>query len=87
MASGGGAWGWVVLAVFAVTVLTGLVNVDLHALVAGILDAEGWRIFYTFAGIAIASVVMFLASLLQIHRAASAAPQEAKAQARRAPAN
>ena len=37
-AIGGGAWGFVVLAVFAVTVLTGLViSFDLHALVAGIL--------------------------------------------------
>jgi hypothetical protein len=35
---GGGAWGFVVLAVFGVTVLSGLVvNVDVHALVAGIL--------------------------------------------------
>jgi Fusaric acid resistance protein-like len=37
-AIGGDAWGWVVLAVFVVTVLSGLVvNVDVHALVAGIL--------------------------------------------------
>jgi hypothetical protein len=35
---GGDAWGFVVLAVFAITVLSGLVvNVDLHALVAGVL--------------------------------------------------
>jgi hypothetical protein len=40
------------------------------------LDAEGRRIFYTFAGIAIAIVVMFLASLLKKRKAASAAPQE-----------
>jgi hypothetical protein len=37
-ALGGHAWGWVVLAVFVVTVLSGLaVNIDVHALVAGIL--------------------------------------------------
>jgi hypothetical protein len=37
-AVGGGAWGWVVLAVFVITVLSGLVvNVDVRALVAGIL--------------------------------------------------
>jgi hypothetical protein len=35
---GAGAWGWVVLAVFVVTAVSGLViNVDLYALVAGIL--------------------------------------------------
>jgi hypothetical protein len=35
-AIGGGAWGWVVLAVFVITVLSGLVvNVDVHALGRG----------------------------------------------------
>ena len=40
------------------------------------LAAEGRRIFYTFAGIAIAIVVMFLASQLQKRKAPTAAPKE-----------
>jgi Fusaric acid resistance protein-like len=42
------------------------------------LDAEGRRIFYTFVGIAIAIVVMFLASLLQQRKATTAAPQQSR---------
>jgi uncharacterized membrane protein YccC len=38
------------------------------------LDAEGRRIFFTFAGVGIAVVVMFLATLLQKRRATSAPP-------------
>jgi len=44
------------------------------------LAAEGRRIFFTFAGIGIAIVVMFLASLLQKHQARAAAPQAVAAQ-------
>jgi hypothetical protein len=38
------------------------------------LDAEGRRIFFTFAGVAIAVVVMFLADLLQKSKATTSAP-------------
>jgi len=51
------------------------------------LAAEGRRIFYTFAGIAIAIVVMFLATLLQKRKAPAAAPQEAKTSIGKDPAN
>jgi uncharacterized membrane protein YgaE (UPF0421/DUF939 family) len=51
------------------------------------LAAEAWRIFFTFAGIAIAIVVMFLASLLQKRKAPTAAPQGAKTPAGKDPAN
>ncbi len=47
------------------------------------LAAEGRRIFYTFAGIAIAIVVMFLASVLQKRKAASAAPTQIPSQSQR----
>ena len=51
------------------------------------LAAEGRRILFTFAGIAIAIVVMFLASLLQKRKAPAAAPQEAKTSTGKDPAN
>ena len=51
------------------------------------LAAEGRRIFYTFAGISIAIVVMFLASLLQRRKAPAAAPQQAKTSIGKDPAN
>jgi hypothetical protein len=51
------------------------------------LAAEGRRIFYTFAGIAIAVVVMFLATLLQKRKAPAAASQEAKTSIGKDPAN
>ena len=51
------------------------------------LAAEGRRIFFTFAGIAIAIVVMFLASLLQKRKTPTAAPQGAKTSIRKDPAN
>jgi len=51
------------------------------------LAAEGRRIFYTFAGIAIAIVVMFLATLLQKRKAPAAAPQQAKTSIGKDPAN
>jgi uncharacterized membrane protein YccC len=51
------------------------------------LAAEGRRIFFTFAGIAIAIVVMFLASLLQKRKARAAAPQEAETSTGKDPAN
>jgi uncharacterized membrane protein YccC len=43
------------------------------------LAAEGRRIFYTFAGIGIAIVVMVLASVLQSRRAGAPTPHEAAA--------
>jgi hypothetical protein len=51
------------------------------------LAAEGRRIFYTFAGIAIAIVVMFLASRLQKHKGRAAAPQQSKTAIGKDPAN
>jgi hypothetical protein len=51
------------------------------------LAAEGRRIFYTFAGIAIAIVVMSLATLLQKRKAPVSAPQEAKTAIAKDPAN
>ena len=45
------------------------------------LDAEGRRIFFTFVGVGIAVVVMFLASLLQRGKSPSAAPHPDKASA------
>ena len=51
------------------------------------LAAEGRRIFFTFAGIAIAIVVMFLASLLQKRKAPAGAPQQAKTSIGKNPAN
>ncbi len=45
------------------------------------LDAEGRRIFFTFCGVAIAVIVMFLATLLQKRKAKTAAPQAAAPQA------
>jgi len=45
------------------------------------LDAEGRRIFFTFVGIGIAVVVMFLAGLLQKRKASAAAPHADKAPA------
>ena len=51
------------------------------------LAAEGRRIFFTFAGIAIAIVVMFLASLLQKRKAPAGAPQQAKTSIGKDPAN
>ena len=51
------------------------------------LAAEGRRILFTLAGIAIAIVVMFLASLLQKRKAPAAAPQEAKTSTGKEPAN
>lgn len=41
------------------------------------LDAEGRRIFFTFAGVAIAVVVMYLATLLQKRKASTPAPTSA----------
>ena len=55
---------------------TVLIALDLHH--PRNFAAEGQRIFYTFAGIAIAIVVMFLASLLQKRRAPAAAPGKPK---------
>jgi len=51
--------------------IAGAVLIALDLPHPGNLAAEGRRIFYTFAGIAIAIVVMFLASLLQKRRRAS----------------
>jgi hypothetical protein len=51
------------------------------------LAAEGRRIFYTFAGIAIAIVVMFLATLLKKRKAPASASQGAKASTGKDPAN
>jgi uncharacterized membrane protein len=48
------------------------------------LAAEGRRVFYTFAGIAIAIVVMFLATLLQKRKAPAGAPQKAAGASREA---
>ena len=45
------------------------------------LDAEGRRIFFTFVGVGIAVVVMFLASLLQRGKSPAAAPHPDKASA------
>jgi hypothetical protein len=50
------------------------------------LDTEGRRIFFTFAGVGIAVVVMFLAGLLQKRKASAAAPQADKASAAAPPA-
>jgi hypothetical protein len=72
---------------FYTAAIAGAVLIALDLPHPGNLDAEGRRIFYTFAGIAIAIIVMFLASLLQKRKAASAAPQEAKTSSGKAPAN
>jgi hypothetical protein len=67
--------------------IAGAVLIALDLPHPGNLAAEGRRIFYTFAGIAIAIVVMFLASLLQKRKAPAAAPQQAKTATGKDPAN
>jgi Fusaric acid resistance protein-like len=67
--------------------LTGAVLIALDLPHPSNLTAEGQRIFFTFAGIAIAIVVMGLASLLRKRKAPAAAPQEATTSTGKAPAN
>jgi hypothetical protein len=65
--------------VFYAAAIAGAVLIALDLPHPGNLDAEGRRILYTFAGVAIATVVMFLASLLQKRKASrTAAPREAE---------
>jgi hypothetical protein len=63
---------------FYTAAIAGAVLIGLDLPHPGNLATEGRRILYTFAGIAIAIVVMFLASLLQKRKAPTGAPQEAK---------
>jgi hypothetical protein len=71
---------------FYAAAIAGAVLIALDLPHTGNLAAEGRRIFYTFAGVAIAIVVMFLASLLQKRKASAAAPQEAKTSTGKDPA-
>jgi len=70
-----------------IAAITAAVLIALDLPHPGNLAAEGRRIFYTFAGIAIAIVVMFLATLLQKRKTPAAAPQEAKTSTGKDPAN
>jgi hypothetical protein len=58
--------------VFYAAAIAGAVLIALDLPHPGNLDAEGRRILYTFAGVAIATVVMFLATLLQKRKASPA---------------
>jgi hypothetical protein len=72
---------------FYTAAIGGAVLIALDLPHPGNLAAEGRRIFYTFAGIAIAIVVMFLATLLQKRKAPAAAPPGAKTPIGKDPAN
>jgi hypothetical protein len=73
--------------VFYTAAIAGAVLIALDLPHPSNLTAEGQRIFFTFAGIAIAIVVMGLASLLQKRKAPAAASQEATTSIGKAPAN
>jgi Fusaric acid resistance protein-like len=60
---------------FYATMLAGAVLIVLDLPHPANLDAEGRRIFFTFAGIAIAIVVMLVATLLQKRNAPAPSPQ------------
>jgi len=66
---------------FYTAVIAGAVLIAMDVPHPSNLDAEGRRIFFTFVGIGIAVVVMFLAGLLQKRKAPAAAPHEDKASA------
>jgi hypothetical protein len=72
---------------FYAAAIAGAVLIALDLPHPGNLAAEGRRIFYTFAGIAIAIIVMSLATLLQKRKAPAAAPQPAKTSTGKDPAN
>ena len=80
---GADAWGWLVLAAFAVTLATGLtVMFGVGVLILVDLPqpanyaAEGYRVLWTLCGVAIGVLVMLLAGLLA-KRAARTPPQQA----------
>jgi hypothetical protein len=72
---------------FYTAVIAGAVLIAMDLPHPSNLDAEGRRIFFTFAGVAIAIVVDALASLLQKRKASAAAPHEDKAPAAAPPAD
>jgi hypothetical protein len=72
---------------FYAAAIAGAVLIALDLPHPGNLAAEGRRIFYTFAGIAIAIVVMWLASLLQKSKAPAGASRKAATSTGKDPAN
>jgi Fusaric acid resistance protein-like len=78
---GAGVSIYVVNYVFYAAAIAGAVLIALDLPHPSNLDAEGRRVFFTFAGIGIAVVVMFLAGLLQKGKASAAAPHADKSPA------